>query len=78
MLNINVGDTVKDAHGKTYNVIEVHEHNVLILEEGKEYWERICMGNFDFNAYFKEMSEEMPGGGEDIDEDEDEEDEEDY
>ena len=32
----------------------------------------------DFNAYFKEMSEEMPGGGEDIDEDEDEEDEEDY
>ena len=44
MTNVVKGDQVKDSYGKIYDVIEVHEHNVMVLEPGKPYWERICMG----------------------------------
>ena len=43
MTNVVKGDQVKDSYGKIYDVIEVHEHNVMVLEPGKPYWERICM-----------------------------------
>ena len=49
MTNVVKGDQVKDSYGKIYDVIEVHEHNVMVLEPGKPYWERICMGRFDFD-----------------------------
>lgn len=32
MTNVVKGDQVKDSYGKIYDVIEVHEHNVMVLE----------------------------------------------
>ena len=55
MTNVVKGDQVKDSYGKIYDVIEVHEHNVMVLEPGKPYWERICMGRFDFDSYFRRI-----------------------
>ena len=51
------------------------------LEPGKPYWERICMGRFDFDSYFRRadepMTDDMPRpmgiDEEDFDEDEEEE-----
>ena len=34
MTNVVKGDQVKDSYGKIYDVIEVHEHNVMVLEPG--------------------------------------------
>ena len=59
MTNVVKGDQVKDSYGKIYDVIEVHEHNVMVLEPGKPYWERICMGRFDFDSYFRRADEPM-------------------
>ena len=59
MTNLVKGDQVKDSYGKIYDVIEVHEHNVMVLEPGKPYWERICMGRFDFDSYFRRADEPM-------------------
>ena len=81
MTNVVKGDQVKDSYGKIYDVIEVHEHNVMVLEPGKPYWERICMGRFDFDSYFRRadepMTDDMPRprvvDEEDFDEDEEEE-----
>ena len=81
MTNVVKGDQVKYSYGKIYDVIEVHEHNVMVLEPGKPYWERICMGRFDFDSYFRRadepMTDDMPRpmgiDEEDCDEDEDEE-----
>ena len=30
MTNVVKGDQVKDSYGKIYDVIEVHEHNVMV------------------------------------------------
>lgn len=82
MTNVVKGDQVKDSYGKIYDVIEVHEHNVMVLEPGKPYWERICMGRFDFDSYFRRADEPMtddmprPMGVDEEDFDEDEEEEE--
>ena len=35
MTNVVKGDQVKDSYGKIYDVIEVHEHNVMVLEPVK-------------------------------------------
>lgn len=59
MTNVVKGDQVKDSYGKIYDVIEVHEHNVMVLEPDKPYWERICMGRFDFDSYFRRADEPM-------------------
>ena len=59
MTNVVKGDQVKDSYGKIYDVIEVHEHNVMVLEPGKPYWERICMGRFDFDSYFRRADEPL-------------------
>jgi len=53
----------------------------MVLEPGKPYWERICMGRFDFDSYFRRadepMTDDMPRpmgiDEEDFDEDEEEE-----
>ncbi len=79
MTNVVKGDVVKDSYGKNYDVLEVHEHNILVLEQGKPYWERICMGRFDFNAYFRSADEplaDIPIPSDDEDEFDEEEDEE--
>ena len=34
MTNVVKGDQVKDSYGKIYDVIEVHEHNVMVLAVG--------------------------------------------
>ena len=81
MTNVVKGDQVKDSYGKIYDVIEVNEHKVMVLEPGKPYWERICMGRFDFDSYFRRadepMTDDMPRpmgiDEEDFDEDEEEE-----
>ena len=84
MTNVVKGDQVKDSYGKIYDVIEVHEHNVMVLEPGKPYWERICMGRFDFDSYFRRADEPMtddmprPMGIDEEDFDEDEEEEEEF
>ena len=31
----------------------------MVLEPGKPYWERICMGRFDFDSYFRRADEPM-------------------
>lgn len=78
MTNVVKGNVVKDSYGKSYDVLEVHEHNILVLEQGKPYWERICMGRFDFNAYFRSADEPLadiplPSDEDDFDEEDEEE-----
>lgn len=44
MTNVVKGDQVKDSYGKIYDVIEVHEHNVMVLEPGKPYFALLIRG----------------------------------
>ena len=83
MTNVVKGDQVKDSYGKIYDVIEVHEHNVMVLEPGKPLLgSGICMGRFGFRLHISEesdepMTDDMPRpmgiDEEDFDEDEEEE-----
>ncbi len=46
MTNVVKGDQVKDSYGKIYDVIEVHEHNVMVLEPGKPLLGAYLHGTF--------------------------------